>query len=164
MLRFAMVALVCLFGTVSGVASPRESLAILEGSWTLEGMEDTYLETCEWFDGRSHMICSGESRGPAGADRGVSIFSYSEEKQRFLYYHYGSGGRANPQDVFIDGSTLYATSESQSRGDLIRTQVTMTRRADGSFDFVRQQSRNGKEWKTVTTLHYVRAGVRGGAR
>lgn len=162
--RFAAAMLFCFIVAVPATAAPRDALGILEGAWTIAGMEDSYLEVCRWFDDRSHMVCSSESREASGTKRGVSVFSYSEEQERFLYYRYGSSGRVTAQDVFIDGATLHATAERTVKNGLIRMQVTMARRDDGSFDFVRQESHNGGPWKTVTTLRYVRARNDGGVR
>ena len=136
--------------------SPRERLEMLEGDWTIEGKEATFRETCAWFDQRSHIVCNSESRRTSGVKRGVSVLSYSDEKKRFLYYSYGDSGGAAALDVFIEGGTLIATGEREAGPDLIRTQVQMTRRADGSFDFREQESKNGGPWTTTADVNYVR--------
>jgi hypothetical protein len=136
--------------------NPRELLSMIAGDWTVEGREDSFRETCEWFHNRSHLVCTSESRRPAGTSRGVSVFSYSEAKGRFLYYHYGSSGVAVAMDAFLRDGSLFATAERQAGTDLLREQVRMTPRADGTFDFVEEVSTNGGPWKTTTQVHYIR--------
>jgi hypothetical protein len=134
----------------------RERLKMIEGDWTVEGKEATFRETCEWFGPRAHLVCSSEIRGKGGVRRGVSVMSYSEESGRFLYYHYGHSGVVQALDLFLDEGQLRATGEREVGADLIRTQVMMTRRADGSFDFQEQESTNGRPWETTATVHYIR--------
>lgn len=135
----------------------REAMKIIEGEWTIEGAEATFRETCEWFHLRSHMVCNSESRRKDGSvKRGVSVFSFSDEKGRFVYYHYGSSGIVVVHDVFFDGPTLLATGERRDGNDLIRNQVKMSPRSDGSYDFVEQESTNGGPWIESARVHYIR--------
>jgi hypothetical protein len=135
---------------------PREALSFLEGTWTVEGREAAFTETCSWFHAKSHLVCDSESRRPPKTSRGVSVFSYAEEKKRFLYYHYGSSGVAVAMDVFLRDGKLYATAERENGADLTREQVTVTPRPDGSFDFVEEISTNAGPWTVSTRVHYVR--------
>jgi hypothetical protein len=142
-------------GIAAAAESPRELLSMMVGTWTQEGREDTFTETCAWFHNRSHVVCNSESRRASGTSRGVSVFSYSDEKQRFVYYHYGSSGVAVEMDVFLRDGGLYATAERQSGADVTREQVSMTPRTDGSFDFVEESSTNAGPWKTTARVRYI---------
>lgn len=133
--------------------SVRERLAMLEGEWTVDGRQASFRETCEWFAERSHLVCSSESRGSSGVRKGVSVMSYLDERKRFVYYHYGSSGGIQALDLFVRDGTLRATGEREVGTDLIRTQVSMTRRDDGSFDFHEQESKNGAAWETTARVH-----------
>jgi hypothetical protein len=155
----AAMSVLILLVAVSAVAqeSPRERLQMLEGEWTLEGREDTFRETCSWFHKRSHMVCNSESRKADGTfGRGVTVMSWSEEKQRFLYFHYGSSGRTVAHDLFLRDGVLYGTGERPEGTDLVRFQVRMAPRADGSFDFVEEESKNAGPWTKSAEVHYVR--------
>lgn len=136
-------------------AEARERLGFLVGTWTVEGMEDKWTEICEWYQNRSHIVCNSEIATPSGLLYGVSVFSYSERKQRYAYYHYASSGVANEMDVFIDNGSLLATYERQIGADLVREQVTMVPRGDGTYDFREDTSTNGGPWKTGTSIHYI---------
>jgi hypothetical protein len=137
-------------------AAAREKLAFIIGTWTIEGMEDTFTETCEWFHNRSHVVCNSEERSADGVSKGVSVFSWSPRLGRHLYYHYGSSGAAHPMDVFIVDRTLRATHERRVGNDLIREQVLITPRPDGGFDFLEETSTNGSPWTESVRLRYVR--------
>jgi hypothetical protein len=131
---------------------PVEGLAFLIGDWTIEGRESTFAETCSWFRNRSHVVCQSTTSKSSG----VSVLSYSPEKQRLVYYHYGSSGAAVAMDVFTDGSALIATREVASNGDLLREQVWMTPRDADHFVFREQTSKNGGPWQTTTEFVYAR--------
>lgn len=131
---------------------PVEMLAFLIGDWTIEGQESTFSETCAWFRNRSHVVC--QSRTPKSS--GVSVLSYASEKQRLVYYHYGSSGAAVAMDVFTDGRTLIGTREVLLSGDLVREQVWMTPRDADHFVFREQTSKNGGPWQTTTEFVYAR--------
>lgn len=140
----------------SAEVAAREKLAFIVGAWTIEGMEDTFNETCEWFHNRSHVVCNSEERSTDGVSRGVSVFSWSPRLGRYLYYHYGSSGAAHALDVFIVDRTLRATRERRVSNDLIREQVLMAPRPDGGFDFLEEVSTNGSPWTESVRLRYVR--------
>ena len=157
MIRIVVSVLVLALGSVAARGEDvRERLQMLEGDWTLEGREATFRETCAWFPRRSHMVCNSESHGKSGVRNGVSVMSYADEKQRFVYYHYGSSGVVQALDLFLEEGVLRATGERLVGTDLIRTQVSMVRRADGSFDFHEQESKNAGPWESTARLHYVR--------
>lgn len=141
--------------TLGGAETLREQLAFIVGTWTIEGMEGAFTETCEWYHNRSHVVCSSESHEPSGVQKGVSVFSYSARTGRYAYYHYGSSGGVKAMDVFLGEGSLMATTEGQVGTDWVREQVTMARRPDGSFDFREEKSLNGGPWKVSTTFHYL---------
>lgn len=158
MIRFAicLIVLLAALPQANGADHPRERLDMIIGDWTIEGREGSFSEVCQWFHNRSHVVCNSESKSNSGVSRGVSVFSYSETKERFVYYHYGSSGVAEGMDVFTDGRSLLATAERQAGSDLVREQVWMTPRPDGTFDFRIDVSKNGAPWETTTRFHYVR--------
>lgn len=149
------IALVASSASVSA-AEPRERLAFLVGDWTIEGREASFREVCEWFPGRSHVVCNSESRRDTGTSRGVSVLSYSDEKKRHVYYHYGSSGAVSVMDIFTDGNSLVATGQKIVGADVIREQVWMTPRGDDRFEFREQTSTNGGAWETTAHFTYVR--------
>lgn len=137
-------------------AAAREQLGFIVGTWTVEGMEKTMTETCEWFQDRSHVVCNAELVTPSGVRKSVSVLSYSARRGRHAYYHYGSSGVVNEMDAFVAGGVLLATAERQIGPDLVREQVRMAPRGDGSYDFKEETSTNGGPWTTTTSIRYLR--------
>ena len=136
-------------------ARAREELGFIVGTWTVEGMEKTLTDRCEWFE-RAHVVCTAEVITPSGVKKSVSVFSYSARRGRHAYYHYGSSGVVNEMDAFVSGGTLLATAERQVGRDLVREQVRMTPRGDGSYDFKEETSTNGGPWTVTTSIRYLR--------
>lgn len=139
----------------AGVDNPRERLSFLIGEWTIEGREDSLRDTCAWFHNRSHVLCTAETRAASGLKKSVSVFSYSEELGHYLYYHYGSSGVVAAQAAFFVGETLTTTSERRDGRDVVREQVWVVPRTDGSFDLHEDVSRNGGPWTTTVRVRYV---------
>ena len=137
-------------------SAAREQLAFIVGTWTVEGMEETMTERCEWFQNRSHVVCNTEIAAPSGVRKSVSVLSYSARRGRHAYYHYSSSGVVNEMDAFVADGTLLATAERQVGPDLVREQVRMTPRDDGSYDFKEETSTNGGPWTTTTSIRYLR--------
>lgn len=157
MIRPMVVLLLAVASVAQGAESPRERLQMIEGHWTIEGREKTFNERCTWFADRSHMVCNSESRGKSGTvRRGVSVMSYSDDTRRFLYYHYGNSGVVQALDLFVENGVLMATGERSADGALIRTQVRMSPRVDGSFDFLEHESKNAGPWEKTAEVHYIR--------
>lgn len=156
MIRATLLFTIALVASAAAAEPPRDLLAFIVGDWTIEGREASFREVCEWFPGRSHVVCNSESRRDKGTSHGVSVFSYSEVEKRHLYYHYGSSGVVATMDVFPDGKSLVATGERIVGTDVIREQVWMTPRGDDRFEFREQTSTNGGAWETTAHFTYVR--------
>jgi hypothetical protein len=53
-----------------------DKLQMFVGHWTIEGHENTYLEKCDWFDGRFHVVCATpRASAPIGPWGGASASS-----------------------------------------------------------------------------------------
>lgn len=154
-LLFFMTALLVPPAYSAAVDNPRERLSFLIGEWTIEGRENSLRDTCEWFHNRSHVLCTADTRTASGLKKSVSVFSYSEDLGHYLYYHYGSSGVVAGQAAFFVDQTLTTTSERKEGRDIVREQVWVIPRADGSFDLHEDVSRNGGPWTTTVRVHYV---------
>jgi hypothetical protein len=102
------------------------------------------------------VVCNAEFVTPSGVKKSVSVLSYSARKGRHAYYHYGSSGVVNEMDAVVADGVLLATAERQIGPDLVREQVRMTPRGDGSYDFKEETSTNGGPWTTTTSIRYLR--------
>ena len=69
-----------------------DALAHFVGRWTTKGSEATFVETCEWFDGRFHVVCRSERKRPDGTTgRGLSILGFVPGEG---YVYSGIGNKA----------------------------------------------------------------------
>jgi hypothetical protein len=146
----------CSFVQAEEPAKARARLGVIVGSWTIEGMEKAFSETCAWYDGNSHVVCTSEEKEGDRVSRGVSVLSYSEHAGTYAYYHYGSSGFARYLTGFhVDGNWLFTGERRTSSGDTVRSQVRMSPMGE-AFGFKEERSTNGGPWQTVAEFKYVR--------
>lgn len=126
----------------------------LVGSWTIPGQEGKYLETCDWYHGRRHIVCNTESKRADGStSHSMSILSLVPG-QGYVYTGIGSRGRyeAHEGGTFKDGILEYVD----------RTPETTTRIRVGPFEdrkvvpFRVQTSSDGLKWDEVESFTYMR--------
>jgi hypothetical protein len=137
-------------------AKARARLGAIVGSWTIEGMEQAFAETCEWFDRNSHVVCTSEEKGADKVSRAVSILSFSEHSGTYAYYNYGSSGSVRALTGFnVDGNWLFTGERRTASGDTVRSQVRMSPMGE-AVAFKEERSTNGGAWQTVAEFKYVR--------
>lgn len=126
----------------------------LVGSWTIAGREGTFWETCDWYDGRRHVVCNSESKRKDGStSRGMSILSFVPE-QGYVYTGIGNRGRYETYrgGTYKDGIIEYL---DQSAGAHTRIRI-------GPFNdkkivpFNVRSSKNGIEWEQADSFNYIR--------
>lgn len=124
------------------------------GSWTVPGQEDTYLETCDWYHGKRHIVCNTESRREDGSmSYSMSILSFVPD-QGYVYTGIGSRGRYKTHQggIYKDGILEY----------IDRTDEGFTRITIGPFDdrkslpFNVHTSTDGTKWEPVNSFNYIR--------
>lgn len=135
-----------------------EKLQMFVGRWTLEGREDRYLETCDWYDGRFTVVCNTTNRRADGTvSKGMSILGYLPEEDVYTYHGFNSSGRNETQRGTFEGSTFRVQGEAREGGQMLRSRVTITPRPDGAFTLVAESSAEGGPWTTDATIQYKRA-------
>src|SRR5688572_18657766 len=78
----------------SARAAGYEPLSSFIGRWTLKGDEDTYVETCGWYEGGFHIVChTANKRSDGSIGKGMSILGYLPDKDSYTYHGIGSKGR-----------------------------------------------------------------------
>ena len=140
-------------------ASPIEhgKLNALTGRWTIEGMEDRYLEICEMYQGEFFMVCNTEFKTKSGAiNKSVSIIGYGAAPGTITYYHYGSKGESQTLKGTIDtNGNLYFEGEETVDGKLTRNRVYMTPVGD-NYNFREETSVDGGPFSNSAEFVYVR--------
>jgi len=126
----------------------------LVGSWTIEGREGTYLETCDWYHGKRHIVCNTESRRRDGTtSHGMSILSYIPD-QGYVYTGIGSLGRYETYrgGTYNEGVIQYLDQSAEG----------WTRIRVGPFNdrtrvpFRVHTSKDGASWAPADSFSYIR--------
>jgi hypothetical protein len=126
----------------------------LIGTWTIEGRESTYRETCAWYHGEHHVVCNTESRRKDGStSHGMSILAHVPG-QGFVYTGIGAEGRYETYrgGTFSDGVLEY---RDVTAGEHVRIRV-------GPFTdpkvvpFQVHVSKDGQAWVAADAFNYVR--------
>jgi len=132
-------------------------LQMFAGNWTLEGREGRYLEKCDWFEGRFHMVCHTESKRADGTvSKSISILGYLPEEDAYTYYGIGSTGRNETLRGAFTGTTLGFRGEARDAGKLVKNHVTITPAANGDFLLASEISIDGGPWTSDGVVQYKR--------
>lgn len=125
-------------------------LSEIAGRWTIQGMEDFFLEVCEMYDGGYFLVCNSELKTESGEiNKGVSIIGYSDETKNTTYYHYSSTGVSQTLKGIIDEEgNLYFEGEEIIKGKLTKTRVSIKKSGE-NYDFKEETSLDGEMWKTT---------------
>ncbi|MEX2148576.1 MAG: hypothetical protein WD793_00035, partial [Steroidobacteraceae bacterium] len=143
----------CVYGQSQD--DPYSKLAFFEGTWTVQGQETTYRETCTWSESRRFLICKAEDKESGSSNWSMSIFGYSAEKQAYTHTLFGSSGNIRSIHGWHDGTLWTFTGETQVGGNTKRMQVTIRPTKKG-FVFRQDVSTNGSAWKQAAEFSYVR--------
>jgi hypothetical protein len=143
------------FAYGQGQEDPYSKLAFFEGTWTVEGQEATYRETCSWFEDRRFLICKAEDKEAGTPTWSMSIFGYSAERQAYTHTLLGSSGGIRTIHGWHDGRVWTFIGEVQQGSSTKRTQVTITPTNKG-FTFRQDAATNGTAWRKAAEFTYVR--------
>jgi hypothetical protein len=154
----AVAALALVGGAGAASVHPAEieaRLAPLVGDWTIEGHEATYRETCEWFAGRSFVVCNTTDSSDGSASQ--SVLGYSAFEQRFTYHNYTNSGTSNTRFGYPFGDNgLAYTLERRNASGYYRVTTYIAPQPDGRLHFREERSTNGAPWKETANFYYVR--------
>jgi len=133
-------------------------LAAIVGDWTIAGQEANFRETCDWFRGRSFVICVSSDSSDGSMSQ--SILGYSATEGRFTYYNFASGGSSNARVGYPHGENGIAyTLERRTAAGVVRATTVLTPQPDGRFHFREERSVNGGPWTEAASFYYVRRGA-----
>src|SRR5262245_32143735 len=125
-------------------------LETLVGRWTIEGDSRgdrfTRSESCQWFDGRFHLICRSEAAAGAGVVSGESIIGYDAEAKNYTFYFISSTGTS----VFMRGTVAGAVwtwiGELRVGGELMKARTTITDQSADAYVFKMEGSFGDGPW------------------
>jgi hypothetical protein len=144
-------------GQAQGPSDEHKKLSAIVGRWTIQGMEDRYLEICDLYQGGYFLVCNTEFKTKSGGlNKGVSIMGYSTEGNHVTYYHYGSSGESQTLKGRIDeAGNLFFEGEEVVSGQLTKTRVSMNKSGE-AYNFKEETSIDNGPWTTSTEFVYVR--------
>lgn len=138
-------------------STEHKKLSALVGRWTLQGMENRYLEICDLYQGGYFLVCNTEFKTKSGAvNKSVSIIGYSTEANHITYYHYGSSGETQTlKGRTDDDGNFYFEGEEIIQGKLTKTRIAM-KKAGENYNFREETSIDNAPWTTSTEIVYIR--------
>ncbi len=155
---FIVVALNQANGQSKEPSAEHKKISALVGRWTLQGMENRYLEICDMYQGGYFLVCNTEFKTKTGGvSKGVSIIGYSIEGKHLTYYHYGSSGQAQTLTGRTDEEgNFYFEGEELIQGKLTKTRVAM-KKAGENYNFKEETSVDNGAWTTSAEIVYIRS-------
>lgn len=136
-------------------SDPRDKLSMFVGTWTVEGSESTYRETCEWLTRESFVACRAEDTNPNEKDVSLSVMGYSPDEQAYTYANFNGSGGSRTLHAWVQGEKWVFTGGRERLGKFARWQVTITPNTKG-FHFRQEVSENGSPWTTNYETQYIR--------
>ena len=141
----------------SARAAGYEPLSSFIGRWTLKGEEDTYVETCGWYEGGFHILCHTENRRPDGSiGKGMSILGYLPDKGSYTYHGIGSKGRNETMIGTFRSGIFEFNSEDRENGKVVKARVRMGPFIGREIPFIAETSIDGAPWLMDATITYVK--------
>lgn len=129
----------------------QQRLSFIQGQWTVDGSEWTYIEICDWIQG-NHLECKASSKED-DTDSSVSYFTYSLEDSAYIYYGlYGNGNSRTLRGQWI-GDRFIFEGQRQASDKLTRWRVTM-KPDNGRIDFLEERSVDNQEWTEIARFQY----------
>jgi len=159
MKRISILASLLFIGPALALEPPRVDgevpLAKLVGTWTIEGKEKSYRETCRWFHGRRHVVCETQSTKSDGSvSHGMSILAFVPGKG-YVYTGIGSGGR---YETYQGGTYEQGVLEYLDRTAEGTTRIRVGPFTDATrVPFRVHASKDGADWELVDEFVYVAA-------
>ncbi len=137
---------------LSNLTIEQQRLAFIVGSWTIDGNEKTYIETCDWIQG-NHLQCMSTDSEDGKARKSVSYITYSASEKVYVYYGlYSKGSTRTLRGSWIDDRFVFE-GQQQTTEKLIKFRVTLKPNQD-KIDFREERSINNGEWKETANFQY----------
>jgi hypothetical protein len=144
-------------GQTKEPSDEHKKLSAIVGRWTIQGLEDKYLEICDIYQGGYFLVCNTEFKTKSGGlNTAVSIIGYSTEGNHITYYSYGSSGESRSlTGRFDDAGNLFFEGEELVKGKLNKTRVSMIK-SEENYNFKEESSIDNEQWITSAEFVYIR--------
>jgi hypothetical protein len=125
-------------------------LESLTGRWTIDGESQgdrfSRTESCEWFDGKFHVICRSEAAAASGTVKGQSIIGYDAAEKTYTFYFVSSTGTAIFMKGTVSGPVWTWSGELTVAGEPMKARTTITDRSPSEYVFTMEGSFGGGPW------------------
>jgi hypothetical protein len=130
------------------------------GSWTIKGMETTFLETCEWLHPNAFLVCNTVDSNPDAPEKIIRLIGYSHAENTYNLTIFSSDGGKMTLTGWLDGDVWKFAGENRiyhraTGVDVLRRQEQMTPRKEG-YTLKVEVSVNGEPWKTAYEDEVIR--------
>ena len=134
-----------------------DNLQHFVGRWTEQGNEKTFLEVCDWFDGKFHVVCNAERKRPDGTvGRSLSILTYVPGDG---YVHVGIGNKGSYETLqhgtFQEGIFEFLSTAKEGNKSIV-TRIRIGPFTQRGFPFVVDTATDGGPWVAAGTTDYVK--------
>ncbi len=134
-----------------------DNLQHFVGRWTVQGSEKTFLEVCDWFDGKFHVVCNAERIRPNGTvGRSLSILSYVPSEG---YVHVGifnKGSYETLQNGTFREGLFEFLSTAKAGSKTVVTRIRIGPFIELGFLFVVDTATDGGPWVAAGTTNYLK--------
>jgi hypothetical protein len=148
----AMVALLVLSAAVAAQApqarkpgAEQKRIGYFAGTWNFQGEAKpspmgpggkiNMTESCRWFAGGFHLVCTSKGTGPMGPGTGQSVLAYDAGRKTYTYHAISSLGDAIFVRGNVDGKIWTWTDEVSMEGKPMKIRVTVTEDTPTSYSF-----------------------------
>lgn len=134
-----------------------DNLQHFVGRWTEKGNEETFVEVCDWFDGKFHVVCKAErNRATGTVGRSLSILSYVPGQG---YVHVGIGNKGSYETLqngtFREGIFEFLSTGKQGNNSIV-TRIRIGPFTEYGFSFVVDTATDGGPWVAAGTTDYIK--------
>jgi Protein of unknown function (DUF1579) len=114
-----------------------EKLSYFVGKWASEGDmkpgpfgpggKATFIENCEWYEGKFAVVCKSEGEMAAMKIKGLEVMGYDQGEKTYTYFETNTMGENVFSRGTVDGDTWTWTGESKMEGKPVHTRFTLKR-------------------------------------
>jgi hypothetical protein len=135
-----------------------KALEYFVGTWSIEGERQaspfgpagkfTGTSTCEWFEGRYHVVCKGTGTGPTGQVSDLGFVGYSAQRKVYTYNAINSTGIAPEATGTKQGTTWTWNFSPTIKGEKVQGRFTIVETSPTEYAF-KEELRQGGKWMTT---------------
>jgi uncharacterized protein DUF1579 len=151
---FSTVLVVALFTSVAVAQQPsqppkpgpeQKRIGYFAGDWSFQGEAKespmgragkiTTTESCKWFTGGFHLVCTTKGTGPTGSSTSQSTMAYDPGRKAYTYHSINSMGSVIFVRGQVDGKVWTWSDEVTMEGKTMKIRATVTEESPTAYSF-----------------------------